>query len=173
MARKDFIGHGVEKINIEDYGRGRKGNIDYERLRQSKKNGFIYLRREVLGKVPLYELDFLNKIRVVLDYINESTGRSARKLEAMRAKEADRLSALEIVASNFITDKVEERFNNRTNKVGFQLDAKFGEVTPQLAHKCIKGNMNLEVLEVNPNYIKYCRDIPVVATVTTDKKDSI
>lgn len=173
MARKVITGHEVQKVKVNgDVGVARKKE-SIEEMKQSKKNGFIYLRKEILGNVPLYELNFLNKIRVVMDYINQSTGKSDRKMEARRAKEVDRLSALEVVSGNFIIEKVESMITNRTSKVGFKLDPKYNEVATQLVIKSSKRGADMEMLEVNPNYLKYCKNVPVVATLSTKKMEGI
>lgn len=169
MARK--IKSEQRLLNVE-LDTNKPKEIDYD-LIPNKKDGFVYVRKEVIGQVPLYKLGFINKIRVVLSYIDESTGRSAKRMEVKQAKLADKLSALEVTGYGFIADKIAPLLTRRNRVQGFQLDRKFDEVAQQLIIKSSVNNLELDILEVNPNYLKYCSNIPVVATVGKSKLDEI
>lgn len=169
MARK--IKGERELLNVE-LDHKKPVDIDYD-LVPNKKDGFVYVRKEVTGQVPIYKLGLINKIRVVLEYIDKSTGKSARRMEIQQARLADKLSGLEITGYGFISDKIAPRLTRRNKIQGFQLDKKFDEVASQLIVKSSINNLDIDVLEVNSNYLKYCNNVPVVAIATRTKVDEI
>lgn len=169
MARKVREDRQLVNVELDDK---KPKDIDFD-LVPNKKDGFVYIRKEVLGQVPLYKLDLINKLKVVMNYIDESTGKSAKRLEIRQAKLADKLSALEVTGYAFIADKVASILTRRNRMQGFQLDRKFDDVASQLIIKSSINNLEMEVLEVNPNYLKYCNNVPVIATISKSKLDEI
>lgn len=142
------------------------GNVRHKNKKKKESLPFIIVREEAVDRNAIYGKNFFSKIKTVLLYMDDKSGRSRRRKELEERRKNDALARLQVTCSkyfDFIYKQLVPVHGQRSNvkAVTSQLDVKFQTVLDTIIHNR-RADMNIAIKPVNKNYRKYTNKIPIV-----------
>lgn len=133
---------------------------------QTIAKNYQYIRKELDGYSPLYKLDFLDKIRVVRRFLDEKSGKTARKLARKQQEEQRK----KIEAQSFLLRQIKEKLEPLVNKqvsmqkIEIRIPKGSENVLDEVMRQDYFAMFEIKKIRPNPNLKIYNLNVPVLLT---------
>lgn len=135
---------------------------------QTIEKNYQYLRKEVDGTSPLYKLDFLDKIRVTRRYLDEKSGKTARKEAERFQKEQRKRIEMQAQVKKKLREQLIPLINRqvRMQRISITLPMGKSGVLDDVLKQDTFSMFNIKKIQPNPNLDIYKVNVPILLEFT-------
>lgn len=135
---------------------------------QSVEKNYQFLRKEVDGYSPLYKLDFLDKIRVTRRYLDEKSGKTARKEAERFQKEQRKKIEMQAQVKRKLREQLVPLINRQAKmqRISVVLPPGKHGVLDEVLRQDVFSMFNIRKIQPNPNLDIYKVNVPILLEFT-------
>lgn len=135
---------------------------------QTIEKNYQYLRKEVDGTSPLYKLDFLDKIRVTRRYLDEKSGKTARKEAERFQKEQRKRIEMQAQVKKKLREQLIPLINRQVKMQRISITLPMGKsgVLDDVLKQDTFSMFNIKKIQPNPNLDIYKVNVPILLEFT-------
>ena len=155
---------GFLKSNKLNRNENNKRKQKEEEREQTVQKNYQYLRKEIDGYSPLYRLDFLDKIRVTKRFLDEKSGRTARKAAKKLQEENRKKIEMQSTLKRKLTETLKPLLDKDIQLQRIEISLPKGEedVCDYVLGQDYFSMFDIRKIEPNPNLKHYKVNVPIL-----------
>lgn len=155
---------GFLKNNKLNRNENNKRKQKEEEREQTVQKNYQYLRKEIDGYSPLYRLDFLDKIRVTKRFLDEKSGRTARKAAKKLQEENRKKIEMQSTLKRKLTETLKPLLDKdiQLQRIEISLPKGQEDVCDYVLGQDYFSMFDIRKIEPNPNLRHYKVNVPIL-----------
>lgn len=135
-----------------------------EEREQTVQKNYQYLRKEIDGYSPLYRLDFLDKIRVTKRFLDDKSGRTARRAAKKLQEENRKKIEMQSTLKRKLTETLKPLLDKdiQMQRIEITLPKGQEEVCDYVLGQDYFSMFDIRKIEPNPNLRHYKVNVPIL-----------
>lgn len=135
-----------------------------EEREQTVQKNYQYLRKEIDGYSPLYRLDFLDKVRVTKRFLDDKSGRTARRAAKKLQEENRKKIEMQSTLKRKLTETLKPLLDKdiQMQRIEITLPKGQEEVCDYVLGQDYFSMFDIRKIEPNPNLRHYKVNVPIL-----------